>query len=144
MLYEGVFWRAHPDKPSFEEGLAYPEVKKQLARWGERAGDAAIIATIDSVPVGASWYRYWTADDPVGGFVDEATPVLAIAVHPDHRGRGIGKRLIRRVIKHASRRSIPQISLSVSKDNRALHLYRQLEFREFADRGDAFTMLRST
>ena len=31
MLYEGVFWRANADRPSFEEVLALPEIKRELA-----------------------------------------------------------------------------------------------------------------
>lgn len=142
MLYEGVFWRASDNKPSFEEGLAYPDVGKALADWGERDGDTAVVATINSIPVGASWYRFWTDGDSINGYIDENTPVLAIAVHRDYRTRGIGTQMIEWLIDRASKHSIPRISLSVSKDNRALHLYREQGFHEHADRGDAFTMVR--
>ena len=47
MLYEAVFWRASANKPSFEEGLAYPEVSKVLADWGARDRDVAVVATVD-------------------------------------------------------------------------------------------------
>jgi len=144
MLYEGVFWRARPDRPTFEEGLALPDVKKELANWGERDGDTAVIATIDSMPIGASWYRFWTADAGSGGYVDEATPVLAVAVHRDHRHQGIGRKLIKRLIEQAAAQSVSLISLSVSKDNYALRLYRQLGFEVHTDRGDALTMVRRT
>jgi hypothetical protein len=30
MLYEAVFWRAGANKPSFEEGLAFPDVSKAM------------------------------------------------------------------------------------------------------------------
>jgi len=143
MLYEGVFWRESENRPSFEEGLAYPEVSKALAGWGERDGDTAVIATLDDVSVGAAWYRFWTDDDSVIGYVDAGTPVLAIAVHRDHRHRGIGRKMVEWLIDRASSRSIRRISLSVSKDNVALELYRQQGFRVHADRGDAFTMVRS-
>ena len=48
------------------------------------------------------------------------------------------------LIDRASKQSIAQISLSVSKDNRALKLYRELGFQEHFDRGDAFTMVCRT
>jgi ribosomal protein S18 acetylase RimI-like enzyme len=48
------------------------------------------------------------------------------------------------LIDRASKHSIVQISLSVSKDNHALKLYRELGFREHVDRGDAFAMVRGT
>ncbi len=142
MLYEGVFWRASVNKPSFEEGLAYPDVSKELADWGERDGDTAVIATINSIPTGASWYRFWTDSNFTNGYIDEITPVLAIAVHSDYRHQGIGKKMIEWLIDYASKHSIRKISLSVSKDNYAINLYKQQGFLEYADKGDAFTMVR--
>ena len=142
MLYEAVFWRASVDKPSFEEGLAYPEVSKALADWGERDGDTAVVATINSIPVGAAWYRFWTDSNFTHGYIDESTPVLAIGVHCDYRHQGIGKKMIEWLIDCASKHSIQKISLSVSKDNYAINLYRQQGFLEYADKGDAFIMVR--
>jgi len=143
MLYEAVFWRAGANRPSFEEGLAYPEVGKSLADWGERHGDIAVVATDDSIPVGAAWLRFWTDSNATNGYVDEATPVLVIAVHRDYRRQGIGRRMIEWLVDYASKHSIRRISLNVSKDNYALNLYRQQGFLEYADNRDAFTMVRS-
>ena len=142
MLYEAVFWRASVNRPSFEEGLAYPEVRRSLADWGEREGDIAVVATLDSVPIGAAWFRFWTDGNFINGYVDESTPVLVIAVLGDYRHQGIGGRMIDWLINYASKHAIQRISLSVSKDNYATYLYRQQGFLEHADRGDAFTMVR--
>jgi len=142
MLYEAVFWRASVNKPSFEEGLAYPEVSKALADWGERDGDTAVVATINSIPVGTAWYRFWNDSNFDRGYVDENTPVLVIGVHSDYRHQGIGKKMIDWLIDNASKHTIQKISLSVSKDNFAINLYRQQGFLEYADNGDAFIMVR--
>ena len=144
MLYEAVFWRASVTKPSFEEGLAYPDVSKSLADWGKRTGDTAVIATQNSIPVGASWYRFWTNDNFIRGYIDEFTPVLVIGVHHDYRQRGIGTKMIEWLIDRASKQSTQKISLMVSKDNYALNLYRQRGFGEYADKGDALIMVRNT
>ena len=85
MLYEAIFWRAGVKKPSFEEGLAYPDSVKEIADWGEREGDTAVIATVNSIPVGAAWYRFWTDSNFTNGYIDENTPVLGIAVHKAYR-----------------------------------------------------------
>ena len=140
MLYEGVFWRTSAHRPSLEEGLALPEVRSELADWGERNGDTAVIATIESIPVGAAWYRFWP-DAGSNGYLNENTPVLAIAVHRDHRNRGIGSRMLESLMTRAAEDSIPAISLNVSKDNRARRLYARHGFEVHADRGDAFTMV---
>ena len=142
MLYEAVFWRASANKPTFEEGLAYPDVSKSLADWGKREGDIAVIATIDSIPIGASWYRFWTDDNFIRGYVDESTPVLVIGVHSDYRHQGVGTKMIEWILDYASKRSIQRVSLMVSKDNYAINLYRQQGFLEYADKGDAFIMVR--
>lgn len=142
MLHEAVFWRASVNKPSFEEGLATPGVSNALTDWGRREGDAAVIATIESMPVGAVWYRYWTDLNFTNGYIEERIPVVAIAVHRDYRHQGIGKRMMGWLIDHASKHGIRKISLSVSKDNVALKLYQQQGFLEVADKGDAFLMVR--
>jgi len=142
MLYEAVFWRTADNKPSFEEGLAIPDVSKALADWGERDGDTAVVATINSNSVGAAWYRYWTDDNFIRGYIDETIPVLVIGVHPDYRHQGIGGKLIEWLIDHAANHAIPQISLMVSKDNYAINLYRQRGFLEHAETEDSFLMVR--
>jgi len=142
MLYEAVFWRESADRPPYEIGLAYPDVSKALADWGKREGDTAVIAEFNSIPVGATWIRYWTDDNPIRGYLREDTPVLVIAVHADYRHQGIGKQLIAWMIAYASKHCIEQISLMVSKDNYAQNLYRQQGFLAYADRGDSLLMVR--
>jgi len=141
-LYEAVFWRYNPNKPSFDEAFALPEVSKALVDWGERDGDTAVIATINSASVGAAWYRFWNDDNFSNGYIDENMPVVVIAVHRDYRHQGIGGKMIEWLIASAKKQSIKKISLSVSKDNYAINLYRQQGFQEYADKGDMFLMIR--
>lgn len=100
------------------------------------------MATINSMPVGASWYRFWTDSNFIRGYIDEFTPVLVIGVHHDYRHKGIGKKMIKWLIDYASKHNIQKISLMVSKDNGAINLYKQLGFLEYADKGEAFIMVR--
>ncbi len=142
MLYEAVFWRPNPNKPSLEEGLAVPKVSNALAGWGERDGDTAVIAFADSKPAGSAWYRFFTNDNFIRGYIEESIPVLVIAVHKDYRRLGIGERMINCLLDHALRNEVQKISLMVSKDNHALNLYRKCGFLEYADKGDSLLMLR--
>ena len=144
MLYEAVFWRPNPKKPSLNEGLADPGVKNALADWGGREGDSAVIALVDSMPVGAAWYRFYTEDNCIRGYMDKTVPVIVIAVHADYRRQGIGEKMIEWLIDHASKHSIQKLSLMVSKDNHALRLYRKCGFLEYEDTGDSLLMLRKT
>ena len=141
MLYEAVFWRPNPNKPSFEEGLADPGVSNALVDWGERDGDIAVIALVDSIPAGAAWYRFYTNDNFIRGYIDETIPAIAIAVHKEYRRQGIGEKMIEWLIDHASKHNIQKISLMVSKDNHAINLYRKCGFLEYDDKGDSFLML---
>ncbi len=142
MLYEAVFWRKSASTPSMEEGLAFPEVSLSLEDWGKRRGDTYVIATIDSKPAGAAWYRFWTDEHFTRGYVDKTMPVVVIAVDSEYRHQGIGGKMIRGLIDAASKQGIPKISLSVSKDNYAINLYRQQGFLEHEDTGDSFLMVR--
>ena len=146
MLYESVYWRAIASgtAPPFEEGLADPEVNKSLVDWGEREGDTAVIALVNSVPAGAAWYRFWSDDNFIRGYIEEAIPALIIAVHRDYRRLGLGQKMIRWLVDSASKQSIQKISLMVSKDNYAIDLYKKCDFVEFADQGDSILMLRRT
>ena len=142
MLYEAVFWRPNPDKPSLDEGLSTPGARNALVDWGAREGDSAVIAVVDSNPAGVAWYRFYSDGNSIRGYIEETIPVLVIAVHEDYRRLGIGERMIHWLIDHASRRNIREISLMVSKDNHAIHLYRKCGFLKYADKGDSLLMVR--
>ena len=142
MLYEAVFWRNPESRPSFDEAIVLPEVSIALEGWGEREGDAAVVAVVDSMQAGAAWYRYWTGSSNTRGYINESIPILAIGVHEDYRHRGIGKRLIEWLADHTLKQSVEKISLCVSKDNYAINLYKQQGFIEYSDIGDSVTMVR--
>ncbi len=143
MLYEAVFWRPNPTKPSLEEGLAAPGVRNALEHWGERAGDTAVIARVDARSAGAAWYRVYTAANAIRGYLEPAIPVVVIAVHHDYRQRDIGRKMLHWLILHASQSHIDTLSLMVSKDNHARALYRQCGFLDHTDTGDSVVMVRT-
>ena len=142
ILYEAVFWRIDDKRPSFEEGGTYPGVVKSLADWGERDGDTAVVAAINEVPIGAAWYRYWTEDNYIRGYMDDNVPVLVIGVHQDYRHKGIGTMMIKWLTEQAREGGIQKMSLMVSMDNYAINLYRQQGFQKYSEDEDSFTMLR--
>ncbi len=97
---------------------------------------------MNSTPIGASWYRYWTDGNFIRGYVNENIPVLVIGVQSDYRQQGIGTKMIEWLLDYGSKHAIEKVSLMVSKDNYALNLYRQQGFQEYADTGAAFIMVR--
>jgi len=101
--------------------LIRPEIAHYVTGW-PAAGDLGVVADIDG-PVGAAWLRYLPTDDPGYGFVAMNIPELSIGVHPRHRGRGIGRELLRALSAAATERGILRVSLSVERANRARELY---------------------
>lgn len=143
MLFEAVFWRKKEhERPPFEEGLKYDGVRNALEDWQRRAGDTALVAEIDSVLVGAVWYRYFTEDNNIRGYYDNNVPVVVIGVHKDSRHKGIGGRMMQAIFDYAAKQNINKLSLCVSKDNYAINLYKQQGFVEHIDIGDSWIMVK--
>lgn len=60
--------------------------------------------------------------------LDEAH-ITNIAVHPDYRGKGVGKKLIEDLIETAQKKGMVQMTLEVRKSNKvAIHLYESFGF----------------
>jgi ribosomal protein S18 acetylase RimI-like enzyme len=125
---DAAYWRPDKAKPSPEAALADQHLGRYLAGWG-RNGDAGIVA-LDAAdrPIGAAWYRLFSRDQPGYGFVAEWIPELSIAVRPEHRGAGVGTRLLRRLVELAREQGYAALSLSVERDNPAVSLYERLGF----------------
>ena len=138
MLHHAYFWRER--NPGEEPG----PVSRYVKGWG-RPGDTALIALDDGFPVGAAWYRLFRRDHPGYGFVDEATPELAVAVVPSKRGRGIGESLLEALVERARADGHRALSLSVpSQDAALVAFYEKHGFEQVReDGGDSITMQRS-
>lgn len=135
MLHHAYYW-----KERAPDGGPGP-VSLYVKAWGRR-GDAAVIAIEAGFPVGAAWYRLFTADRPGYGFVDEATPELAIAVVPSARGKGAGRALLAALLARARDEGHGAVSLSVDRTNeQAIALYAQHGFERVAEVDDSVTML---
>lgn len=130
MLFESAFttdearaaWRRDPQRP--------PGLVKYLDGWG-RHGDAGVVAQDgDGTPVGAAWYRLFTAADRGDGILAlPDVPEIAIAVEPEHRGRHIGGDLLAALARRAKDDGYGRLMLSVDPRNeRALRLYRRAGF----------------
>jgi len=111
--------------------------------FGSQPGDVAMAAEIEGAVVGTAWSRLLT--DPRGyGNVDDETPELAIAVRPEHRGQGIGARLLTALLAALAEAGWPSLSLSVDKQNQAINLYRRAGFEPVSENQDDYLMVAST
>ena len=107
--------------------------------WG-RMGDTALVEIEGFQPVGAAWYRLFSAEEPGLGFLDSETPELTVAVVPSCRGRGYGDELLTALLAQARKDGYEAISLSVEPDNPALALYERHGFARVGERGGAWVM----
>lgn len=126
MWFEAAFWDPAVPRPSLEQALDVPELARYIKEWG-RPGDTAMIAE-DERPLGAAWYRLFTAHDQGYGFVDESTPELGIAVTVTRRGEGLGSHLLDALCEQAAAGGFERVSLSVVRRNPAVRLYERAGF----------------
>ena len=128
MLFEAFYWDSESPRPPFEEFSS-----NLLDNWG-RDGDLAIIAEEDGQPAGAAWCRLWTDEDHSYGYVDAETAELGLAVDSKYRSRGIGRALLRELIRRS-----PRLSLSVDPKNPARRLYESEGFVKTGESGTSWT-----
>jgi GNAT superfamily N-acetyltransferase len=131
MLHHAYYWR---------ERVPGSLVSRYVRGWG-RPGDTAVVALEGGFPVGAAWFRLFSADEPGYGFVDERTPELAIAVVPSKRGHGVGDELLKALLDRARQGGYGSISLSVEPGNPARKLYERHGFEVIDEGADAWTMV---
>ena len=125
-----------------------PDTARYVGGWG-REGDLGFVAVSkDDRPIGAAWLRMLIKENRGYGYLDDETPELAIAVHPDFRGMGVGVRLLAQLLERA-KDFYNKICLSVRANNPALHLYEKMGFGIVQDSertshtgGSSFTMRR--
>ena len=140
MLYEAVYWDPARERLPAELVLAHPQLTIFHEGWG-RPGDTGLVAEVNGRPAGVVWYRLFTEAEHGEGFVDEATPELAISVAVGQRGRGIGGALMEAIHDRARADGFERISLSVDADNPAKRLYARLGYAEFEPGDDLGRMI---
>lgn len=131
-LWEMLCEAAHlgeEEESTVQAAKNQPELAKYVQGWG-RAGDIGLVASLanGNQLIGAAWLRLFTLQNQGYGFVDEATPELAIAVLSEHRGKGVGTQLLTELLAVA-KEFYPSVSLSTRTTNPALRLYERIGFR---------------
>jgi GNAT superfamily N-acetyltransferase len=130
MLYEALFWSPAKERLPIEFVLAHPKLAIFHEGWG-RAGDAGFVAEVDGHPAGTAWYRLFSEAEHGDGYVDDETPELAIAVAEEHRGLGLGTKLMAAIADRARADGLTRIALAVDHDNPAKQLYIRLGYVDY-------------
>jgi ribosomal-protein-alanine N-acetyltransferase len=107
--------------------------------WNRRqVGDALLLPNTHYLLVGPDGGEPDFGGEAVGftlsrGVLDEEE-LLLIAVHPDHRGTGIGRVLLQRFIDAAEARGMTKLFLEMREGNPAESLYRRAGFEPIGRR----------
>lgn len=139
MWHTAAFWQPDVFVMSESDAMRVPEIARYIDGWG-REGDVAVVAEIDGEPVGAAWYRTFTAAEPGYGFVDEATPELAIAVQMEARGRGVATALLASLIERGRASGLSTLSLSVNAENPSRRIYLRAGFTDVREEDGSYVM----
>ena len=135
MLYYGLFSAGKSEPPS-RDVVRRPEISRYVEGWG-RVGDTGFVAHDEKnqALLGAAWLRRPTDKS-------DASPELALAVKPEHRGHGIGTALLTQLVRANPDHSMISVSFVTGKP--VLRLYERFGFKVVEQRADAVVMHRPT
>ncbi len=142
MVVEAANWRAGSTRPR-PTVLSDPVYRNYIAGWQRPADHGVVAVDHDGRAVGAAWYRLFSPEASVHGFVASGVPELIIGVRPLWRSQGVGRSLLRALTDGARANGYARLTLSVERDNFAGALYRSEGFAVVGSRGDRETMVRS-
>ena len=107
-----------------------PIEEDMCVNWGKPFDYGIIAETSDPARglVGVAWMRLLTFDNKGAGYVDDQTPELSIGLFKRYRNRGIGKKMMMKLIDDV-RGKVDKICLSVRDYNTpAISLYETFGF----------------
>jgi len=115
-LYEAAF-RPHPWYQPYETAEL-----SQILQGDGRSPDEIVFLEHEGQPVGFIWAQ------PLGLGDWQIEPVV---IHPEHQGRGLGKRLLQAGLLEASAQGVSEVAIALWRDNgAAYYLYQQVGFAE--------------
>jgi ribosomal protein S18 acetylase RimI-like enzyme len=140
-LYLAVFIPAG-HAPVSRDVIYHPAVYAYIENFGKK-DDRCLVAQVGDRVIGAAWSRIMAHPAKRGyGNIDAHTPELAISVVPEHRGKGVGTRLLTALSDLLRDHGYSRLSLSVQKDNPALRLYQRAGFKTIAENEEDYIMVK--
>lgn len=140
IMYEAIY---HPDpaNPYPKEVIYLPQVSVYWDKWGVEKDDYCLLAIVDNKIAGAVWIRTFFGEIKGCGYIDEQTPEIAVALFKEYRNQGIGTQLMQQMIEYMQAKSFMQVSLSITKGNPAIRLYKRLGFEVVGENKEDYIML---
>ena len=135
-LYEAIFILVGI-RPPPRDIIASPELQIYIERFGASKGDFALVAEIERKIVGAVRVRIMNDY----GHIDDETPSLAISLHKEYRGKGLGTNMMKEMLSLLKTHGYKRVSLSVQKANYAAEMYRKIGFEIIKENEDEWIMV---
>ncbi|MBN1501052.1 MAG: GNAT family N-acetyltransferase [Spirochaetes bacterium] len=138
MLYHAI--HVPEGRPPFSESIIdTPELSIYYKNWG-KIGDSGYLAVCENKIIGAVWIRLFSSENKGYGYISNIIPELSIAIIPEFRNKGIGTDLMKTLFNDPEVCKYKTISLSVSKDNKALSLYKRFGFEVYSEDEKSYIM----
>lgn len=135
-IYEAIFQREEEPRLS-RTVIQEPSIWMYIDHFGVKKDDHCLLAEINGIIVGMIWVRCINGY----GFIDDHTPELAMSVYTEYRGKGIGSKLLKEMLRFLKDLGYSKVSLSVEKDNYAAKMYSQFGFQVIEEKGNDYLML---
>lgn len=136
-LYEAIFIPEGVE-PLPRDVVDLPELKLYIQDFGKEQDDCCLVVEYDGKVVGAVWTRIMNDY----GHVDDETPSLSISLYKEYRNKGMGRQLMKEMMKLLESKGYHHVSLSVQKANYAVRMYLKLGFRIMKETEEEFIMVR--
>jgi ribosomal protein S18 acetylase RimI-like enzyme len=136
-----ALWDPPPAPMRPREILQDRRVAIYAEAWG-REGDVGVVGEVDGKAIGACWMRLLGGGEGMG-YVDDETPQLGIALLPEYRGLGHGRRLMTAALEAARAGGYRQVALTVHPENPAIALYESCGFEKREVRNTYYLMVAS-
>lgn len=135
-LYEAIFIPEGVEPPP-KSIVRNEELQVYIKDFGALPDDRCLVAEMNGDVVGAVWVRIMRDY----GHIDDDTPSFAISLYKEHRGRGVGTELMRRMLGLLRDCGYKSASLAVQKANYAVGMYQRVGFEIVDENSEEYIMV---
>lgn len=135
-LYEAIFIPKGGEKPP-REIIKNEELQVYTKDFGLLKDDNCLVAEVNDKVVGACWTRIMNDY----GHIDKETPSFAISLYEEYRGKRIGTKLMKEMLKLLKEKGYSKASLSVQKKNYAVKMYENVGFKIVSENEEEYIMV---
>ena len=130
---------APPDEEPYDRSfLDHPVVVQYYENFGKQKGDLAVVAELEGEIIGIAWMRIMA----IYGETDPNSPVLCMAVLPDHRSKGIGTKLLDAILELTQKSGYKQSSLTAHVKKPVQNLYKRVGYEVVKLTGQELLMVK--